>query len=400
MKISKGELLGRLLLIAVSLGTTLIFSEVVVRILRPQPMEEITPGLYEGDPPRRYRLRPGYSGRVSNGVEFDTRLEINALGLRGPVPGEEARRLMVIGDSFVFGWGVEHSETVSQLAAERLGLEGVNGGIPGYGLPDTVDWLEAYGEALEPDVLVLGVFVGNDLLDATPKHREVTVEEGLVTAESRPSLARRLLHQTHLTRLAKSAIPWSLQSRLRGLLGLPEPWRVTYLRDALQSYAVEPTELVSEGREATRRAFDRLLGISRERGLGLAVMLIPDVLQLSPERWAATLESIDVDPASVDPEVPNRFFRELAEGAGVPVIDLLPVFRRAGAESGAREPLYFMHDPHWTAAGHGLAAEHLADALRSAGLDTASAGAGAPEPGESGAAASDSGLPSAEPTVD
>jgi hypothetical protein len=70
-------------------------------------------GLYENDPERRGEIRTvaGYRTRIL--VEGrTTELRIDALGLRGPEigarkPGE--RRLLALGDSMVFGLGVDES---------------------------------------------------------------------------------------------------------------------------------------------------------------------------------------------------------------------------------------------------------------------------------------------------
>ena len=57
------RLLPRLLLVAASLGLSLLAGELAVRLARPQEAMTVERGLYEPDPPRRYRLHPGY--RVS-----------------------------------------------------------------------------------------------------------------------------------------------------------------------------------------------------------------------------------------------------------------------------------------------------------------------------------------------
>ncbi|UCG80995.1 MAG: hypothetical protein JSV60_01555 [Desulfobacterales bacterium] len=50
-------------------------------------------------------------------------------------------------------------------------------------------------------------------------------------------------------------------------------------------------------------------------------------------------------------------------GLGIPVLDLLPAFRRHSLP----EKLFFKHDLHWTKAGHRLAAEAILARLQTAG---------------------------------
>lgn len=348
-----------------SLLLAALLAEAAVRWLRPQPLDPVSPGLYERQPPGGYRLRPGHRGTFGNLTEFATRLEINAHGLRGgevaaKAPGEA--RLLVLGDSFAFGWGVEAAEAFparleERLAGELPGVTVLNGGVPGYGLPDEVDWLERWGPGLSPDAVLVAVFLGNDLLDATAEHRGVKLAGGFVEGGGERGAPAWLHRHCHLLRLAKRAVPLGLQVRLRSLLALPPPWELAYLRRGMAIYALESPELAREGRAATRRAFDRLLALAADRSFRLALALVPDRLQVDPERWRATLTRLGLDADGVNPGVPGRFYRQLAAERGVPILDLTPVFREALAEG---RTLYYRHDPHWTPGGHRLAAEALA----------------------------------------
>jgi hypothetical protein len=57
---------------------------------------------------------------------------------------------------------------------------------------------------------------------------------------------------------------------------------------------------------------------------------------------------------------------QLAEAHHIPVLDLMPALRDA-AETDSRR-LYYPVDIHWTAAGHEVAAQAVADFLRSGDL--------------------------------
>src|SRR4051794_39884304 len=111
--------------------------ELAVRTFWPQPAFYASPGLFVDDPKVGHRMRPGLRGVVGNWAEFTTHVRINQLGIRGPEIGPRrpgVRRVLVLGDSFTFGAGVEEAETFpAQLAAEltRRGApaEGINAGI-------------------------------------------------------------------------------------------------------------------------------------------------------------------------------------------------------------------------------------------------------------------------------
>src|SRR5215203_1800630 len=184
---------ARLLLLGISAFLGLLAAELAVRLVRPQPVMVVSRGLYEPDPPRRYRLQAG---------------------LRGPEVGAKAPgtlRLLALGDSFTFGVGAQARETYPARLEEILRSRGVraevlNAGAPGFSVPDETAWFQRWGRPLEPDMILLAVFVGNDLQDAAPGGPKVVVADGalLVEGEKGRSLSRWLYYHSHLYVLLKS----------------------------------------------------------------------------------------------------------------------------------------------------------------------------------------------------
>ena len=79
------------------------------------------------------------------------------------------RRILCLGDSFTFGWGVQANEAWPKVLEEIIAetgrkVECVNMGVPGYGLAQEVRLLETKGFALDPDLVLFGI-VGDDLND-------------------------------------------------------------------------------------------------------------------------------------------------------------------------------------------------------------------------------------------
>lgn len=121
--------------------------------------------------PIGYRNQPGLSGRF-----FGEVVEINSLGLRdreiepGPHPGEI--RILLMGDSFPFGVGVDFEDSISaqleRLMQERLGtidgktIRTVNMGVISYNTEQQLIQLKDLGWRLKPD-LILHIYVYNDI---------------------------------------------------------------------------------------------------------------------------------------------------------------------------------------------------------------------------------------------
>ena len=114
--------------------------------------------------------RPGREGRLMN-VE----VRINADGLRDDeLPRErgEARRLIFLGDSLTFGWGVEQPQTFEHLLERRLSeevapTEIVNFGTGNYNTTQEVQLFLEKGLAYAPDAVVVFYFIN----DAEPVPR-------------------------------------------------------------------------------------------------------------------------------------------------------------------------------------------------------------------------------------
>jgi lysophospholipase L1-like esterase len=101
-----------------------------------------------------------------------TRVRTNGRGLRAPrdfarPKGSGVLRLLLLGDSQAFGWGVEYDETFGAILERDLGrssartVEVVNAGVPGYNTAQEAALLRRYGPELEPDC-VLVLFIQND----------------------------------------------------------------------------------------------------------------------------------------------------------------------------------------------------------------------------------------------
>lgn len=137
-----------------------------------------TDHLYVADGDRIHpELRPGLS-TWSDGSTYRIpayRVETNARGLREePVASRGNRsRILVVGDSYVFGWGVNRSDRFADVLERRLAAERsddirvIAAGVPGWQIDDMAAYTRGEGLALRPDVVVLAVGVGDMLSSNT-----------------------------------------------------------------------------------------------------------------------------------------------------------------------------------------------------------------------------------------
>jgi SGNH hydrolase-like domain, acetyltransferase AlgX len=128
--------------------------------------------VYRTDPVLGVRLEPGTSERLRLPGNPTTSVRINADGYRGddwPAPG--ANETIVVGDSQVFGLGVEEDETFSAKLAERQHATVLNVGVPTYG-PD--EYRAVISELLatrHAKTVVVALNIANDLFEASHPNR-------------------------------------------------------------------------------------------------------------------------------------------------------------------------------------------------------------------------------------
>lgn len=83
------------------------------------------------DPELFYTLRPGRF-RFRN-REFDDVYRVNHLGLRDTEAALRSPQVVVLGDSYAMGWGVDQDATLASVIGRSTGLRALNAGIAGYG---------------------------------------------------------------------------------------------------------------------------------------------------------------------------------------------------------------------------------------------------------------------------
>jgi lysophospholipase L1-like esterase len=121
--------------------------------------------IYEPDPALYWRLKPNQNCFT----KIDRRpVHVNSRGTRGPefqVPKPSGTlRILSLGDSRTFGWGLAGSETYSdrlrQLLQERRGgsnnVEVINAGVNAWSFPQMLVYFRETAARYEPDIVILG----------------------------------------------------------------------------------------------------------------------------------------------------------------------------------------------------------------------------------------------------
>jgi len=186
-----------------------MFAEVVLRLIwQPGGQQSVI----RADPLYGWALRPQarmHSVDTDRGLHYS--ISINGLGQRDHErphnKPQGVRRVLFLGDSFIFGAGVGAEARCTDRLQAALGsqVDIVNAAVSGWGTDQEFLYLCNEGLALQPDVVVVGLCALNDVLNnmlshelfgTAPKPRFVLQEDRLVlqpaAARARPTLRARL----------------------------------------------------------------------------------------------------------------------------------------------------------------------------------------------------------------
>ena len=379
--------LGTFLLVLLSTGLGVVLMEAGARLLLPDPPKPSD--YYETDPEVIFTLSPESSGtltlRGNDGKDIAAEVRISRQGIRdreyGPkAPGEY--RILLLGDSFTMGHGLAEEETISRRLERLLAMGDrsapvtvINCGVGGYAPWQERMFLRKRGFPLEPDLVILQLFPGNDVAGSysrAGKRLEAFDEEWEVRLRDYKR-QREIPFRLELWLLTHS----NAYGHFLAALKLNAPARDILADFRFVKPAAYPTIVATSGRspykevclehwypeleEAWEMFAGDVRGIRddcRARSVKIAAYAHGDRTSLRPWIWDEMKKWIPETPYEMNKDI--RLTNELLDSLGIPRADALSAL---SAVSSPRDA-YFMHDGHFTPLGAEMVAECLAQFIQ------------------------------------
>ena len=120
---------------------------------------QFQPDCAQYDPQLFYTLRPGACEFRNTG--FRTTVTVNSAGLRDDEASLSAPQIVVTGDSFAMGWGVEDDQAFPSLIESRTGVRTLNAAVSSYGTAREIGMLSRL-DLSAMEVLVVQFCASND----------------------------------------------------------------------------------------------------------------------------------------------------------------------------------------------------------------------------------------------
>ena len=352
--------------IALGLVAALGIAEGILRITRTTPYHRnALNAFHAADPYLGWRGLAGFQG-VFVREDFKAYITFDDQGYRKKAshiePLPDARKVVFLGDSFAWGWGVSEGELFSDILQDMLGprYNVINLGMNTFGTVQERIQLEREVLPMKPEMVGLLMY-SNDFEDNL-NGRENTRpyceqdESGRIVLKNFPitnpigssyrSISRMSYALTYLRyyhgcfRETVDAMKRRLKRRFRD-----------HGEQAARIRTGEPAKKTHPFTKKEVAVFDSMLAdmqrLCEENGIRFFLVYVPTADNIADE-------------------IPEHDYvgvvEEVCRGRGLRWVNLIPALKPqiTGTEG---EPVYFHGDLHWTPLGHRLAAEVLKDQI-------------------------------------
>lgn len=258
---------------------------------------------------------------------------------------DQTYRILGIGDSFAYGVVPYQYNYLTLLESkfqkEGLSVEVLNMGIPSTGPPDYLSLLIHEGLQLQPDMVLLSFFIGNDITDCE-KERKWYSYSHLASLfhyilTIRPQYEGQIVHKKKVYCDQCPFLDQDTYLKLekgRGLICVKNNTAILPLFDEAFAY------------------LKQIKNICAKKGIELVVVIIPDEVQINTSLQKQVRQELFIQDSIWSTTLPNERLMTKFNEMGIHFIDLYPYF----AKEAPSQNLYRSRDTHWNIAGNRLAA--------------------------------------------
>jgi hypothetical protein len=365
-----------LLRLAVAFGSfifSLIFLEVVVRMI--EPKETMRYFFVEPDSVLHHKFIPNARGHYVT-VEFNTSYTINSLGLHDyEFPVEKPPntfRILMVGDSFTEGEGVEANETFSKVLerilrgkSSTVNYQVINAGCGSYSPLLEYLYLKNAGLKLAPDLVVL-FYDLSDVYDDIQYTRIGRFDSTGIPIGVSPTpgnrsenwLGRQLIglkdffkDHTRLYNFVRLRIGRYIEGS--GHKGI-ELGNIQYDKYAMLRENYTPAN--DSDWSLSYKYILLIRDMLKANGIDFWVVVYPYGLQVGTREFVEGRQYWGFKTDTVYSTKPQGFMEAFCRRNGVQAVNICEDFKSL---SQTVYPTYFDFNGHWTARGHELVAELL-----------------------------------------
>lgn len=337
-------------LIALGIGFFIAFigAEIILRFIMKTPRLPLPAGSLQNDTYTGTAYVPNFDGYI-NVARKVTKFKINSKGLRDvehdyKKPGG-TYRILLIGDSYVQGHGVEYEEMFPTIFEKSLKApegydrcEVIKAGVGGWGPVNELNYLIHEGYKYDPDMVMVAFFTGNDYKDA--------MEPGWFTIHRGIRLERSVMEK--MNAFIELKIFFRKNCFLYGiavdfLKGLKIEERDRDKEDIrLLGYCLD--DKPGPPVEASRSAFAEFQKWCMDNNKEFIVVILPHRIQLEMDHAKRICSKYGIDYNNVDFDRLSQILANALPGMNIKAWDLTKDLRNYAGKAGA---ISFVNDSHY-----------------------------------------------------
>jgi hypothetical protein len=269
-------------------------------------------------------------------------------------------RVLILGDSF----SLEGTDSVGTLLREHFasrGMDTINLSRMGEGPSFYLDRLKLYGDMVQPRLVLVNYFAGNDLTDTlyeqSSRGRAKTFVKRVM---ARSFAANELIGMIHGVSLRRrlTHIQESQDYKKPGLEKLTNPFMFEVRSqhpDFLLQNLLQDSPESAQAWDTNQRSLLEIARRTKQLGADLVVHIFPADVQVQESHYAFYQAlGILTDRRFLTSDRPQERLARFCAGAALRCYDLLPALRQANGRE-----LYLEQDTHLNADGNRIAFEQI-----------------------------------------
>jgi hypothetical protein len=267
--------------------------------------------------------------------KFKQQITINSFGMRDREhvlkKPPQTLRILVLGDSFMEANQVAFEDSFASLLEKNLrsrtsrDIEVINASVSGWGTDDELTYLTRYGFQFEPDIVMVGMTLHNDVRDNL--------------AEEFHSFDGSELYEKPIGYIAN--LDWTLlqaKEFLASHVHLYQVFLQVYKGGWVKSEASglndhllglvrdDRDQRISRGWGMTQQLFQKMKAKNEEMGAQTVVFLIPLWIQVSERKLVEFLKAHQTSKDQIALNRPQKEIKRIGAQEGILIIDLLEAF--------------------------------------------------------------------------
>ena len=366
------ETVAKIWIVIISVSVTYLLADIVAGYFLIKPLSpELVPDEY-----RHHKLVPNTHSRFEQRDFFYTQ-RVNNVGLRGrdiqTKKSPDRYRILMLGDSFTMGKGVEDDQTFSVLLEEALNkrsatcsgktIEVLNAGVDSYAPILSFIQLTRELEPLEPDMVVLNLDVSDLVQETVYRKQAVFASDGGIIGVPGRTRKMQLNEKVRVWTERNLYLTRFLLFYTNKLFDYKEFTVQDLVTRANFEIAKHTLAEDTEQREEQwRNIFDSIRKMKKYcdgNRMAFVLTVYPWGHQVNEREWVPGRYNFMSRDATVS-DKSVQTIQEFATNNRIQLLNLFPLFRSYNG----KHALYFSYDNHMTPEGHKLMANGFTQYLQ------------------------------------